>query len=122
MDGRDAHGDAPDCAEALRMLREQAAALTEESAQETLTAASASGSQPNFITVVWSGTSTTPCVSVATDPYMLHPGLTRAGPQQQPAPQNDSRMPRKPKQPQDPPPLWLLGSTWQREDAARGRR
>ena len=110
MDGLDAHGDAPDCAEALRMLQEKADALTEESAQETLNAALASGPQPNFASVSWPCPSTTPCAGVATDPYILHPDLTGAGPQQQPAP------------PHGPPPLWLLATTWQREDAATGRR
>ena len=122
MDGRDAHGYPLDSAEALRMLREKAAALTEESAQETLNAAFASGSQPNFTSVSWPCPSTTPCAGVATDPYILHPGLTGVGPQQQPAPQNDSRMARKPKQPHEPPPPWLLDTAGKRQDAAPGRR
>jgi len=78
MDGLD---DAPDCAEALRMLQEKADALTDESAQETLNAALASGPQPNFTSESWSCPSTTPCAGVATDPYILHTGLTGAGPQ-----------------------------------------
>ena len=63
----DAHGYPINSAEALRMLRETAAQITAESAQETISATAPGGAQQAFTSVTWDSTSTPPDVN--TNPY-----------------------------------------------------
>ena len=59
----DAHGYPINSAEALRMLRETAAQITAESAQETISATAPGGAQQAFTSVTWDSTSTPPDVN-----------------------------------------------------------